>query len=38
LPGHQRRASLEAARMIYTEQQEIMMALKGERSYEPLLD
>jgi hypothetical protein len=37
LPGHQRRASLEAAHMIYTEQQEIMMTLKGERSYAPLL-
>jgi hypothetical protein len=38
LPGHQRRASLEAAHLIYTEQQEIMMTLKGEKSYEPWLD
>jgi hypothetical protein len=34
---HQRRLSLEAADLIYTEQQEIMLALRGEKSYEPLL-
>jgi hypothetical protein len=38
LPGYHRRASLEAAHMIYTEQQEIMMTLRGEKSYEPWLD
>jgi hypothetical protein len=37
LPGPQRRLHLEAAHLIYTEQQEIMMALRGERSYAPLL-
>jgi hypothetical protein len=36
LSSHQRRLHLEAAHLIYTEQQEIMMALRGERSYEPI--
>ena len=36
-PGY-RRMSLEAANMIYTEKEEIIKGLKGERSYEPLLD
>jgi hypothetical protein len=35
-PGY-RRMSLEAANMIYTEQQEIMKGLRGERSQEPFL-
>ena len=35
-PGY-RRMSLEAAHMIYTEQEEIMKGLKGERSQEPFL-
>jgi hypothetical protein len=34
---HQRRMTLEAADLIYTEQQEIMMALRGEKSYESIL-
>jgi len=37
LSPHQRRMTLEAAHLIYTEQQEIMMALRGEKSYEPIL-
>jgi hypothetical protein len=37
LDGHQRRMHLEAAHMIYTEQQEIMAALKGVQSVEPFL-
>jgi hypothetical protein len=36
-PGY-RRMSLEAANLIYTEQEEIMKGLRGERSFEPLLD
>ena len=35
--GHERRMSLEAAHLIYTEQQEIMKGLRGERSFEPFL-
>lgn len=36
--GHDRRLILESARMIYTEQEEIMMVLKGERTApEPVL-
>ena len=36
--GHDRRLILESARMIYTEQEEIMMALKGQQSApEPVL-
>jgi len=36
--GHDRRMLLESARMIYTEQEEIMMTLKGERTEpEPVL-
>jgi hypothetical protein len=38
LSPHHRRLTLEAAQLIYTEQQEIMMTLKGEKSYEPRLD
>jgi hypothetical protein len=38
LSPHHRRLTLEAAHLIYTEQQEIMMTLKGEKSYEPWLD
>jgi hypothetical protein len=37
LDGHQRRMHLEAAHMIYTEQQEIMKGLRGEKSFEPFL-
>jgi hypothetical protein len=35
--GHDRRLILESSHMIYTEQQEIMLALKGDRSCEPVL-
>jgi hypothetical protein len=35
-PGY-RRMSLEAANMIYTEQQEIMKGLRGEKTFEPFL-
>ena len=34
----QRRSHLEAQGLIYTEQEEIMRGLKGERSQEPVLD
>jgi hypothetical protein len=37
MSGLDRRLCLEAAHMIYTEQQEIMKGLKGERSQEPFL-
>jgi hypothetical protein len=37
MSGLDRRLCLEAAHMIYTEQQEIMKGLKGERSWEPFL-
>jgi hypothetical protein len=33
----ERRMILEECRLIYTEQEEIMMALRGEKSYEPIL-
>jgi len=33
----QRRQILESTDMIYTEQQEIMMALQGKKSYEPMM-
>jgi hypothetical protein len=35
--GHERRLYLEQHNLIYSEQQEIMMALQGEKSYEPIL-
>jgi hypothetical protein len=35
--GHERRMSLEAAHLIYTEQQEIMKGLRGEKTFEPFL-
>ena len=35
--GHERRQILESARMVYTEQEEVMMALQGKKSYEPML-
>lgn len=38
LTGHERRTILESANLIYTEQQEIMMALKGTKTHEPFLD
>ena len=37
LPGMDRRIHLEDAHLIYTEQEEIMLGLKGERSQEPVL-
>jgi hypothetical protein len=37
MSGLDRRLCLEAAHMIYTEQEEIMKGLKGERSQEPFL-
>ena len=33
----QRRQILESARMVYTEQEEVMMALQGKKSYEPMM-
>jgi hypothetical protein len=33
----QRRRILESTDMIYTEQQEVMMALQGKKSYEPMM-
>ena len=33
----QRRRILESTDMIYTEQEEIMMALQGKKSYEPMM-
>jgi hypothetical protein len=33
----QRRRILESTDMIYTEQQEVMLALQGKQSYEPML-
>jgi len=33
----QRRLTLEECRLIYTEQEEIMLGLKGEQSHEPFL-
>jgi hypothetical protein len=38
LTGAERRLHLEEAHLIYSEQDEIMMTLRGERSYEPYLD
>jgi hypothetical protein len=35
--GHERRLYLEQAHLIYTEQQEVMMALKNVRSHEPVM-
>jgi hypothetical protein len=35
--GHDRRTILESACMIYTEQEEVMMALQGKKSYEPMM-
>jgi hypothetical protein len=35
--GHDRRMILESARMIYSEQEEIMKGLRGDRSTEPVL-
>ena len=35
--GHERRQILESARMVYTEQEEVMMALQGKKSYEPMM-
>jgi hypothetical protein len=37
LPGMDRRIHLEDARLIYTEQEEIMMGLRGEKTYEPFM-
>jgi hypothetical protein len=34
---HERRRLLESARMIHTEQEEVMMALQGKKSYEPMM-
>ena len=36
-PGH-RRIILESSRLIYTEQEEVMMALKNVRTHEPFMD
>ncbi len=35
--GHDRRLILESARMIYTEQEEVMMVLKNVRTHEPFM-
>ena len=35
--GHERSQILESARMVYTEQEEVMMALQGKKSYEPMM-
>jgi hypothetical protein len=35
--GHQRRWHLEQHNLIYSEQEEIMMALQGKKSYEPIM-
>ena len=37
LTSHERRIILESANLIYTEQQEIMMALQGQQSHKPIL-
>ena len=37
LSPHHRRMSLESSRLIYTEQEEIMKGLRGDRSTEPFL-
>ena len=38
LDAAERRFYLEEAHLIYSEQDEIMLALRGERTYEPILD
>jgi hypothetical protein len=35
--GHERRLYLEQHNLIYSEQEEIMMALQGKKSYEPMM-
>ena len=35
--GHQRRMHLEQHNLIYSEQEEVMMALQGKKSYEPMM-
>jgi hypothetical protein len=35
--GHERRLHLEQHNLIYSEQEEIMLALQGKKSYEPML-
>ena len=37
LEAIQRRRILESTDMIYTEQEEVMMALQGKKSYEPMM-
>jgi hypothetical protein len=37
LDAAERRTHLEQAHLIYTEQDEIMLVLRGERTYEPIL-
>jgi hypothetical protein len=37
LTSHERRRILESADMIYSEQDEVMMALKGTKTQEPML-
>ena len=36
--GHDRRLYLEQAHLIYTEQEEVMMALQSVRTHEPFMD
>ena len=36
--GHERRLYLEQHNLIYSEQEEVMMALQGKHSYEPFLE
>jgi len=38
LTSHERRIILESTDMIYTEQQEVMMALTGTKTHEPFLE
>ena len=35
--GHERRLYLEHHNLIYSEQEEVMMALQGKKSYEPMM-
>ena len=35
--GHERRQILEQHNLIYSEQEEVMMALQGKKSYEPMM-
>jgi hypothetical protein len=35
--GHERRLYLEQHNLIYSEQEEVMMALQGKKSYEPMM-